>query len=218
MSKSSRSEQFRNLERELKFLRKQLLPQKFNPTGVYPHRVITRTIAYRVLAHAEFEEYIEKRVWDLALSSIRTLETTGRVNRVVACLIAFSGQKQDFPPETLAPPSGTQRPSWDIKIELSEKAKSSLNILNWIIDQNHGMKEKNLLALLLPVGIQPSQLDVTWLSTVNSFSQQRGIFAHRSISSYRATLLPNPQDELDTVRKILSGFRAVDDNLNKLLP
>ncbi len=218
MSKLPRSVQFRNLERELKFLREQLLPQKFSPTGVYPPRVITRTIAYRVLAHAEFEEYIEKRVWDLALSSIKALETTGRVDRVVACLIAFSGQKQDFPPETLSPPTATQGASWGIKIELLEKAKSSLNMLYSIIEQNHGMKEKNLLALLLPVGITPPQLDVTWLSTVNSFGQQRGIFAHHSISSYRTTLLPNPQDELNTVRKILSGFRVVDDNLNKLLP
>lgn len=218
MRKLPRSMQFLNLERELRLLRSRLLPKKFAPTSVYKDRVITRTIAYRVLAHAEFEEYIENRVWDLALSSVQTFETTGRVNRVVACLIAFSGQKLDVPPETLAPPTGTSKSRWDIKLELLEKAKSSLNALKYAIDQNHGMKEQNVLRLLLPVGILPSQLDVTWLSTLDSFSQTRGTYAHRSSLQYRTTLSPNPQDELDLVRKILAGFRYIDNNMNNLQP
>jgi hypothetical protein len=216
MSKSARSSQFRSLESELRSLRKHLLPQKFNPTGAYPARVITRTTAYRVLTHAEFEEYIETRVWELAFSSVKALETTGRVNRVVACLIAFSGKKLEYPPEMLAPPGGIPRSLWDEKLEFVEKAKSSLTTFKSIIDQNHGIREKNLLALLLPVGIEPGQLDVTWLSTVDSFGQQRGTVAHHSASSYRATLLPDPQTELNTVRKILTGLRDIDKRLNKL--
>src|SRR4030042_33362 len=116
MNKSARSGQFLLLEKELRSLRKHLLPQKFNPTGVYPDRVITKTIAYRVLTHAEFEEYIETRVWELALSSVQALETSGSVNRVVACLIAFSGKKQDFPPATLAPPADVTQSLWDEKL------------------------------------------------------------------------------------------------------
>ncbi len=218
MGKSARSIQFRALERELSSLRKRLLPQKFNPTGAYPDRIVTRTNAYSVLAHAEFEEYIETRVWDLALSSVRALATTGRVNRVIACLIAFSGKEQRFPPETLAPPLGITRSSWDEKIEFVERAKSALNAFQQVINQNHGIREKNLLGLLLPIGIQPAQIDSTWLSTVDSFGQQRGMIAHRSAASYRATLLPDPRNELNTVRRILTGLRDIDDHLNKLQP
>jgi hypothetical protein len=218
MSKSARSAQFRALERGLSSLRKCLLPQRFSPTGAYPFRIIIRTNAYSVLAHAEFEEYIETRVWDLALSSVHALATTGSVNRVIACLIAFSGKEQKFPPETLAPPAGITMSSWDEKLEFVERAKSALNAFKQVINQNHGIREKNLLGLLLPVGIQSAQLYVTWLSTVDSFGQQPGMIAHHSAASYRATLLPDPHTELNTVRKILTGFRDIDDHLNKLQP
>jgi hypothetical protein len=218
MSKTARSSRFKDLERELKLLRKQLLPAKFSPTGVYPDRTITRTFAYRVLVHAEIEEYLENRVWELALASVKALESTGKVNRVVACLLAFCGQKLELPPETLSPPAGTPVSSWNIRIEFIEKAKASLNSLKHGIDQNHGIREKDLLGLLLPVGIQSTHIDTIWLSTIDTFGRQRGTVAHRSRAVYGATHLPDPSTELSTVKNILIGLREIDNYLNLLAP
>src|SRR5436309_29081 len=101
MTRSSRSSRYKLLEKGLASLRREFLPRIFDPTGSYPSRIITRTVAYRVLAHAEIEEYLEDRVWNLAIDSVKALELTGSVSRVIACLLAFSGRKLDLPPDTL---------------------------------------------------------------------------------------------------------------------
>ncbi|WP_294283646.1 hypothetical protein [uncultured Chryseobacterium sp.] len=42
------------------------------------------------------------------------------------------------------------------------------------------MKESNILKVLLPLGIELSQIDTTWLNTMDSFGVTRGLFAHAS--------------------------------------
>jgi hypothetical protein len=216
MGKSARTLPYKHLEKELGALRRHLLPKVFSPTGAYPDRVRTKTVAYRVQAHAEIEEYLEVRVWETAIASIKTLEQTGKVNRSIACLFAFSGQKLDTPPETLAPPAGTKLTDWTAKLELIEKAKSAVNAFKSAIDKNHGVREKDILGLLLPVGIQPGQLDAAWLSTIDAFGQERGLVAHHSAASYRAKHVLDPKTELNTVRTILVGLREIDDYLKRL--
>ena len=218
MSRSSRSSRYKLLEKALASLRSELLPRIFSPIGVYSSKILARTVAYRVLAHAEIEEYIENRVWDLAIDSIKALESSGNVNRVIACLLAFSGRKLDFPPDTLAPPSGKKVTDWNEKIHLTDKSKSALTTFRSSITQNHGIRERDILNLLLPVGILPTQLDPAWLSTIDTFGQQRGLVAHHSAAHYRAKHVLDPKSELTTVKNILAGLRDIDDFLNRLLP
>ena len=56
---TSKSKRFRILEQELKKLRKYFLPHQFDSLGNYRERQIALATAYRVLAHAEFESYLE---------------------------------------------------------------------------------------------------------------------------------------------------------------
>ena len=213
---TAKSSKFKTLEKELALLRKHLLPRVFNATGSYPARIYTRTTAYRVLAHAEFEEYLEGRVQEVAINAITGLTYTGKINRVIACLIAFIGQKLEGPPDTIDPPSGTPLNNWNGKLALIEKVKHANNSFqNGLID-NHGIREKNILNLVLPVGIQPHQIDRTWLIKIDNFGQLRGRVAHHSASTYRATHLPDPKTEYETVKEILAGLRTIDDYLNKV--
>ena len=69
MSSSSR---FRTLTKELNRLERQFLP-KINPTGIYSDRQLALTIAYRVLAHAEIEAYLEDRVQKVAIDAKKRL-------------------------------------------------------------------------------------------------------------------------------------------------
>ena len=46
--------------------------------------------------------------------------------------------------------------------------------------ENHGIKEKNILGLLLPVGVLETDLDPVWMGTMSSFGASRGVVAHTS--------------------------------------
>ena len=216
MGISAKSQRYKHLEKELTSLRRHLLPKKFSPIGKYRTSVITKTIAYRIMTHAEIEEYLEERAWNIAIESINQFERINKINRVIACLIAFSGQNMAGPPDTLACPSGNNVQDWAAKLSLTDKAKSALTTFKSKIERNNGIREKDILTLLLPIGIKPDQIDRVWLSTIDAFGQKRGLVAHHSSINYRAKHQLDPKTELDTVNNILFGLREIDNYLNHL--
>jgi hypothetical protein len=90
-----RSVRFRTLTKELSRLKKQFLP-KISPTGLYSDRQLALTLAYRVLAHAEIEAYLEDRVWEVAINAKKDWDNTGKTRRTLICLLAFSGQSDGY--------------------------------------------------------------------------------------------------------------------------
>lgn len=131
-------------------------------------------------------------------------------------MIAFSGLLMEAPPETMVASQPTQRAKWDDKIKLVNKAVLAGNSFHNIIEQNHGIKEKNILSLLLPIGIDPDEIDAAWLSGMDSFGAERGLVAHGSQSVYRTQQLPDPESEYNKVILLLSGIRLIDEALNRL--
>jgi len=210
-----RSTRFSILCKELSRLKKQFLPN-ISPTGLYSDRQLARTLAYRVLAHAEIESYIEERVWEVALRAKTNWDRSGKAHCTLICLIAFSGQVMDLPPDTLTP----NRPNKTLpqeKIKISKKIDSAIKCFRRVIDQNHGVKEANLLALLLPIGIDSDDLDPTLLATMNTFGEQRGLVAHSSATAYRTIRPPDPATELNTVQQITQGLLQIDELINNLM-
>jgi hypothetical protein len=210
-----RSVRFRTLTKELSRLKKQFLP-KISPTGLYSDRQLALTLAYRVLAHAEIEAYLEDRVWEVVINAKRDWDNTGKTRRTLICLLAFSGQTLDTPPDTLTPTNSSQD-AWKKKLQISKKIDSAISCFNGVIRQNHGVKEANLLALLLPIGIDSDDLDPVWLATMNTFGEQRGLVAHSSATSYRTVQPPDPATELSTVQQIAQGLLQVDNLINNLM-
>src|SRR4051812_39432801 len=113
------SERFQTLKQELTRLREHLLPQVFDPTGSYDDNVFTKALAYRVMAHAEFEAYVEDRVRELYVSAMLIWEQHGRMSKVVACMLAFSSIEIEEIPATKSPTQTSQKSKWDKKIKLS---------------------------------------------------------------------------------------------------
>ena len=74
MSKS-RSARYIELVKEMHDLKLYLLPKTFDPLGNYTQEELVKTLAFRVLAHAELESYIEDRAFELAKSCGKCLET-----------------------------------------------------------------------------------------------------------------------------------------------
>jgi RiboL-PSP-HEPN len=204
MSSSSR---FRTLTKELNRLKRQFLP-KINPMGIYSDRQLALTIAYRVLAHAEIEAYLEDRVKETAINAVKDWKNRYETSRTLLSLLAFSGQMMDVPPNKSASLKG---------IKIDEKIESAVTFFMYIIKHNHGIKEANILALLLPIGVDIDDLDSVLLATLNTFGEERGLVAHSSATSYRTTQLPDPANELNRIQQIIQGLLQIDELINALI-
>lgn len=209
-----KSVRFRTLTRELNRLKKQFIP-KINPTGSYSNRQLALTLAYRVLVHAEIEAYLEDRVWEVVLNAKKNWDSQGKTCRTLICLLAFSGQMMEVPPDTLSPTKGTKK-VLEGKIKINKKIDSAIESFKRVIDHNHGIKEANILVLLLPIGIDTDDLDPAWLATMNTFGEERGVVAHSSSTS-PTIQVPDPATELSRIEQIIQELLKVDELINKLM-
>lgn len=216
-SVKSRSQRYRDLQKEIGNLRKLLLPQKLSATGVYPNRIYTKVLSFRVLVHAEIEAFLEDRVRELCLASIRKYKTSRKVTTTAAALLAFSGLSFEQAPDFVVSSDPWKQKQLDEKLYLEKKLEKAISSFFYIIDNNHGIKEKNLLLLLLPIGVDPATLDNVWLQSMNSFGSDRGMVAHTTRASYSATALPDPRNELTRIKDLLLGLRIIDMSINSLL-
>jgi hypothetical protein len=209
-----KSLRFRQLTKELNRLKKQFLPRKFSEINDYSERQLALTLAYRVFAHAEIESYLEDRVWDTVLLAKNIWDNQGKASRVLLCVIAFSGQEMENSPDTITPLKGNKNVSLD-KLKITKKIDIAIRCFKSVIDQNHGIKETNLLKLLLPIGIDSDDLDKVWLANMNTFGEERGEIAHSSGIKTKKT--PNPADELERVKQIIQELEKVDQLITNLL-
>ena len=94
-----------------------------------------------------------------------------------------------------------------------EALNAAQTAYNRVLAVNNGIREQNILQILLPLGIECAKLDPAWLSTLDTFGVNRGKVAHKSI---RAHQLINPEDEFKTAQTLLKGLEDLDDELGKL--
>ncbi|TAE61445.1 MAG: hypothetical protein EAZ87_02040 [Nostocales cyanobacterium] len=211
-----KSVRFRILTRELNRVKKQFLP-KISPTGLYSDRQLMRTLAYRVLAHAEIESYLEDRAWEVVLNAKTAWDSTGKTSRTLICLLGFSGLTMDKPSDTLNRGRNINQDNHDRRLKISKKIDLAINNFRWVKDNNHGVKEANILALLLPIGIDSNDLDPAWLATMNTFGEKRGLVAHTSATLYMTIQPPDPATELNTVKQITQELLRIDGLINTLM-
>ena len=209
------SDKFITLKTQLDRLKDEFLPE-ISPTGSYSESQLSRTAAYRVLAHAEIESYLEERAWTIVIDAKKAWET-GKTTRTLICLLGFSDLTMDKPPDTLKKPSNVKQDNHDKRLEITEKINSAIKSFKKVIDNNHGLKEKNILALLLPIGIDSDDLDPAWLADMNTFGEKRGLVAHTSATSYMTIQTPDPANELNTVTQIKNELLRIDELINNLI-
>ena len=199
------SKSFRDLRARIRELRSHFLPKRFDDTGTYTKRQIDRVRAFRVLAHAEIEWYLEEIVVDTANKAFEAWKQHGRITKPLVAMVAYSNARL-----TAVPKSKSLRnaPTLACRIE-----KSRNELTRHGKSRNHGIREKNILGLLLPVGIGVSEIDPTWLSTTDSFGQVRGETAHLSNRVYHP---PDPKNEFDIVSQVVEGLSKIDERLVEL--
>ncbi|MFG2078703.1 HEPN domain-containing protein [Nonomuraea maritima] len=189
------------LSRRITELKTYLLPAKFSPVGSYSDRVHERTRAFRVLAHAEFESFIEDRALQVVDEAYRVWTSGGPIRPCLLALLAYKETPYAPPTSILAPP---QKRSPDLEARL----KAEKNSYSWYVrNKNHGIKEKNVLKLLLPIGCLENEINTTWLSILDSWATARGTTAHQT---GKVQVRIDPYHELKTVREIQFGFQDID--------
>ncbi|MFN6325089.1 MAG: HEPN domain-containing protein [Aphanizomenon sp.] len=202
------SDKYITLRTQLDRLKDEFLPE-ISPTGSYSESQLSRTAAYRVLAHAEIESYLEERAWEVVQNAKTIWDKSSKNTRTLICLLGFSGLTMDKPPDTLTPQKGSKTVKEE-KVKISKKIDLAVESFQRVISQNHGVKEDHILSLLLPIGIDSDDLDPAWLATMNTFGEKRGLVAHKSATSYMTIQTPDPANELNTVTQIKNELLRID--------
>ena len=138
-------------------------------TGEYPDDQNDRTLGYRLLVHAEIEAFLEERAKQTSIDAVKKWKTEQKTGHTLVTLLAFSFKRQ----RALAP-ADLHREYAGEKTRLEEIIDGAQRAFFAKIDNNHGVKEEDVLRLLLPLGVPPKKIDQSWLNTLNSFGVARG--------------------------------------------
>jgi len=160
-----------------------------------------------LLAHAEIESYLEDRAIEVATDAVARWRVDLKAERVILGLIAFHHSQEPV----------TRLKLKDLHTKNQMHAEETVLKANqryhYVLANNHGIKEENVLQLLLPLGVRPSEIDSAWLSTIDSFASARGKTAHKSVKTQQP---PDPKTERDNVKQILEGLKEIDKMLGRL--
>ena len=203
---SRQSKRFRELERNIKKIEKYFLPS-IKVTGGYTEKEINSVRGYRLLIHAEIESYFEDIAENLAVKSLNNWRKTKKPSHVVSSILAFiksSQKKQDIPE------------SFDDRQRAFIEGRVTACVASYIsmLKQNNGIKQKDILRILLPLGIEETEIDSTWLTEMDLFGKERGDVAHKSIG---VQISIDPATEQQKIHNnILPEIKQLDLKIKKL--
>ena len=201
----------------MSLLRNHLIPRTFRADGLYPERVFTRTISFRVLCHAAIEQYFEDRVIEVATTASRACLEHRVLSRSATSLVAFSTVDFSAPPDTLSPPNENHASRWPEVVDIRERVRKAASVfIADVKNQNHGIREKNLMRMLLPVGLERSEIDPAVVTELDEYGKTRGQFAHSNVKNH-VTHRPNPKHEWEKAKYLSAAIRSFDLAFDSLL-
>lgn len=183
----------------LRGLSAELLPA-VSPTARYSNSDVLKMYAFRLLAHAEIESFIE----DCASKLQATFSSKNESQTIRASLrnqlILHSEFAEKFPPRTL-----TVNYSSD---DARKKLRASMRSLDSMISGNNGASEKDVLKLFIPLGFDLSFFDRDWLQAMNALAKARGDVAHNALAN-AVSVQPTPEGERALVAAAVAGLRPL---------
>src|SRR5438132_11947013 len=140
-----KSLRFVELVRRLQVLCEDFLPDEREDLNYTP-REIDRINAFLLLAHAELEYFIEDWTFTLAVDALKGWREDGRAREPLIALLAYHDVKQPVLPTTLGPGNAV--------LLLGNRLEAVVTTYcRYVRQVNNGIKQKDLLALLLPIGV-----------------------------------------------------------------
>jgi hypothetical protein len=174
-----------------------LLPATFSLTGRYSPQQHDYTKAFLLLVHAELESYFEDRARTLATNAQSQFQRKGVCTPVLSRLVVYHhAQKSELGPIS------------------TDAVRKAMNYYLGCLDTNHGIREKHLRAIFLPLGLSHQDLDALLIAACNQLSQKRGNFAHASFKTHQQV---DPKTERENIRlNILPELPKLEKRLKAL--
>lgn len=127
--------------------------------------------AFAVLAHAEFEFFIEQLFEGLA-KDVMVNAAAGRFISSSIALLTYSNIEQLAAGPLLTTSKADKR-------ILSKRIANAYGKYSESIVENHGVREKYLAKLAIPMALAGDMIDPTWISDLDGFCTLRGAAAHK---------------------------------------
>ena len=181
------SRRYKQLESRIRAIENNLMP-KIKPSGNYTKKEQDFIRGYLMLVHAEIEAYFEEISEDKAKKAFSKWRLDRTKSNVLVSLVSFHEN------------SISEK---DIETRVNKALSFFINGLR----KNHGIKEDNVLSMLLPIGIEEGEIDSTWLNTITSFAASRGEIAHT------AAKVQHPLDPVTlktTVQQVVDEIKEID--------
>jgi hypothetical protein len=190
------SASFSTLASSVQELKRIYLNDALSTNALTPdHQELAR--AFVILAHSELEHYVEGACRGLAQDALKAA-VAGNYGKASIAMITFSGIGALRGGSTLS--NGRNKKPRGLPARFGEAHAALLTA----IDGNHGIREKHLATLAIPLGLDANTLDNTWLNELDTFCSYRGFFAHMSRTSKEAShLAVNPQDVWQKCERIV---------------
>ncbi|SFR85440.1 HEPN domain-containing protein [Maribacter stanieri] len=194
------SARYNKLKSRIKFIENNLLPDE-KITGNYTKKEKDLIRGYILLVHAEIEAYFEDIAKQVVSNAKSKWIATRQKSNCILSIIAFCSHEINWEND----PSKN-----DIKHRINRTTGHYTNKLN----SNHGIKSNNVKNILLPLGIEESQLDQTWLNTMDDFGAKRGSIAHSTHSVQNPIDLKTEKDRINI--QIIPEIKDLDSIIKAL--
>lgn len=171
-----------------------------SPTGSYSAEQFDLIRAFQLLAHAEIEAYLEDVACSTLTEALSRWKRDG-IPRVCLSHVVLHLEFRRLPPK------------WSSGSQLERVEEACERFATYARKKNNGVKERNVMALLLPIGLTIRDIDATWLATIDSFGSGRGEIAHTA----KSVQTPPDRDTLvGAVDQIIAGLEQLDLELVRL--
>lgn len=214
----SYSPRYLALRTQISTLRRHLLPKTFSPTGSYasPDRVSAHSLGFRILCVAEIENYLEDRCAEIAKTALESWRARKHFSPSLQSLTVFTGIKYDSLPSYMVPKAKDQK-DWDNLVSPRKRIEKAVSeYIQFVQSENHGIREKNLITLLIPIGLDLRNLDRTLLDRMDGLGSRRGDAAHTSCAK-ALKIGVDPAAEKKEIDVVLKGMENLDVQLEALL-
>jgi len=154
---------------------------------------------YILLCHSALEQYLEDLGLTAAQAARDIFSNTGVITKTLVALIS-SKLVDDLPEKSKT------KVKTELLSNIEEFSKEAFNRYRSVVISNNGIVKKDQNKILLPIGVDPSSVDLVLMNNLHAFGANRGDVAHKFKVQRTHTLTA-----IDTnLATILEGIIAYD--------
>jgi hypothetical protein len=163
-------------------------------------------LAFRLLASAAIEQYVEDRCLSAAQQGIDRLLQSKPTRTGYALTVWYLLRKD----RGEAVPLAVQ----EIPVSKDTAAKA-LTSFEATIKASHGIDGKDLKSLIMPLGLRDGEVDSVLVTALDDLSTKRNRASHRRVN--RAKTMSEPVAEWNTINQVLKLLATLDDSISAAL-